>query len=313
MIDWFPEPTFVTAASQTHLRGFLRLVHTIQKFHPESKIVFYDLTLPGYNEDWVEDIKRLCNVVYRRFPFMTYPNHVEDLSRFRWKPLVIADALMEFGSIWYMDSSIALKKSNISHVHDLLRCRMNRKYNQPLKDALTLKIVTSKTNVTWIESGFHREKWSEALLFCYKYAYLLHSFTGHGIFSATDKAVYEYFPTDIKLLKSKSARMYEAGLAFVVRTKEVVEDILKWYVLCALELGCMSPPGYFLPPIRPIDNKLAIGQCERFQKHFLVERYRGFFRKKKEGKENHYHHRVTELGDQENSAKVTKQLTSDAH
>ncbi|VDP20537.1 unnamed protein product [Soboliphyme baturini] len=43
-----------------------------------------------------------------------------------------------------------------------------------------------------------------------------------------DSSAYKYFPTVIENLKSTKAQMFDAALMLVVRTKEVVEDILSW-------------------------------------------------------------------------------------
>ncbi|KAK6040073.1 hypothetical protein COOONC_22422 [Cooperia oncophora] len=62
-------------------------------------------------------------VEHRIFNFSQYPDYVEDLRQYRWKPIIIAETLAEFGAIWYMDSSIVFKKNNLSHVHQLVNCR----------------------------------------------------------------------------------------------------------------------------------------------------------------------------------------------
>ncbi len=40
--------------------------------------------------------------------------------------------------------------------------------------------------------------------------------------------VYKYIPTDELQLKNERAKMYEAGFAFLVRTREAIDDALKW-------------------------------------------------------------------------------------
>ncbi len=40
--------------------------------------------------------------------------------------------------------------------------------------------------------------------------------------------VYRFFPVDLDAIKTTNARMYEAGLALVVRTRETMDLILKW-------------------------------------------------------------------------------------
>ncbi|PAV62649.1 hypothetical protein WR25_10435 [Diploscapter pachys] len=62
--------------------------------------------------------------------------------------------------------------------------------------------------------------------------------------------------------------MYEAGLAFVAKTEDAV-DILKWYVLCALDENCMAPNGsqgycYF-----GNDSYGRYGDCHRYDQSVI--------------------------------------------
>ncbi|KAK6036294.1 hypothetical protein COOONC_26201, partial [Cooperia oncophora] len=156
-------------------------------------------------------LKAKCLVEIRKFPFDDYPPYVKSLGEFRWKPLIIAMTLKEFGAVWYMDTSVRWKKDRLDLVYDEIRCR---------------ETFWRSRNVTE----------------CGKSAYLLQSSSNHGVFPTTDPGVYEYIPTLLPHLKQKSCENHDAGFAFVVRTKDAI-NILKWYVLCALEKDCMAPPG----------------------------------------------------------------------
>ncbi|VDL81218.1 unnamed protein product [Nippostrongylus brasiliensis] len=57
------------------------------------------------------------------------------------------------------------------------------------------------------------------LTLCFQSAFLLHQFTGHGIYTATSPSVYKFIPTDYKEIKKTKAKME---------------------VLCALEADCMA-------------------------------------------------------------------------
>ncbi|KAK0397559.1 hypothetical protein QR680_002171 [Steinernema hermaphroditum] len=227
--DDLPNPVFVTAFSNSHYNEGLTLISTIRKYFPNQKVVVYDL---GMHPVRVKTLQTLCNVEYRKFRFRNYPPYVRHLHEYRWKPLLIAETLNDFRSIWYMDASIRIKTSNLEHIYDLLRCRQSgRRIYQNF----------TSTGRATSPAGWDRSIWKRNLLECSKIPYMFHSFTGHGIYATTHPDVYRFIPTNFDKLKTEKAQMYEAGLVFVVKTREVVENLLKWYVLCALEKECMAP------------------------------------------------------------------------
>nr|CDJ92299.1 Protein of unknown function DUF1647 domain containing protein [Haemonchus contortus] len=226
-------PVFVTAFSQSHFMEGKRLIASIRKFHKTAIVIVYDL---GLSLKGAVRVKRWCQVVYRRFRFEDYPPYFEQLHTFRWKPVVISEALRDYGAIWYMDTSVILEKGDLRHVQALVTCRAKPPISFPILTTEQRDIRESHWNSS---SGWDTVQWTANINECKKSTYLLHSFTGHGIYAATDPALYSYFPVSIEELKKPKAKMYEAGLVFAVRTRET-ENILKWSVLCALEEDCMG-------------------------------------------------------------------------
>ncbi|KAK5982999.1 hypothetical protein GCK32_000609 [Trichostrongylus colubriformis] len=227
-------PVFVTAFSQSHFMEGKRLIASIRKFHKKAIVIVYDLglTLKG-----AVRVKRWCRVVYRRFRFEDYPPFFELLHTFRWKPIIIAETLRDYGAVWYMDTSVILEKGDLRHVQTLVTCKARPPISLPFLTADQRDIRESHWNNT---SGWDTVQWTANVKECKKSTYLLHSFTGHGIYAATDPALYSYFPVSVEELRKPKAKMYEAGLVFAVKTRETTENVLKWSVLCALEEDCMG-------------------------------------------------------------------------
>lgn len=76
---------------------------------------------------------------------------------------------------------------------------------------------------------------------CKFYPWVLITWATHGLFAATDKRMYDYLPMPIEI--SKKVKMWSATIQLIFATKEVREKALRYWVLCALEEGCMDPPG----------------------------------------------------------------------
>ncbi|WKY16512.1 hypothetical protein Q1695_001289 [Nippostrongylus brasiliensis] len=258
------EPVFITAFSQSHFMEGKRLVASIRKFHKTVKIVVYDigLTLKG-----AARVKRWCHVEYRRFSFENYPPYFKQLYTFRWKPIVIAEALRDFGVIWYMDTSVILEKGDLGHVHALVECRANQHNSFPI---LSVKERDTRESHWQKVYAWDTVQWTANVNECKKSTYLLHGFTGHGIYTATDPNIYSYFPVSTEELKKPKAKMYEAGLVFAARTSETVERILKWSVLCALEESCMGTN--IIPNICDFNNNDLYGSfaaCHRYDQSVI--------------------------------------------
>ncbi|VDN57694.1 unnamed protein product [Dracunculus medinensis] len=212
--DRISKPVIVTAFSQTHWSRGRRLIASIRRHLPDHLIIVYDLGLDFINARF---LSFLCNVKYRKFYFKHYPERVAKVREFRWKPIIIAEILQEYDTLWYFDSTVMLKKTNLSNIYNLLECHKNA--------ASDPKVLTPR----------------EIQKNCRNSSYLFHIYAGHGIFSATHPDLYQYFPTNLFKIKTPKARMYDAGLVFVVRTARTVQQFLRWYVACALESKCMAP------------------------------------------------------------------------
>ncbi|CAP25095.2 Protein CBG04378 [Caenorhabditis briggsae] len=91
------DSVFVTAFSNQFVRNGMRLISSIRKLGYRQKIILYNL---GIAEDNLRMLK----------------------ESYRWKPIVIAQVLRDYGSLWYLDSSVIFEKSNVSHVYDLVNC-----------------------------------------------------------------------------------------------------------------------------------------------------------------------------------------------
>uniref|UniRef100_A0A0K0EZ03 Nucleotide-diphospho-sugar transferase domain-containing protein n=1 Tax=Strongyloides venezuelensis TaxID=75913 RepID=A0A0K0EZ03_STRVS len=233
------EPVIVTALSQNHFIESLSLFESIRRYLPNTKIIVYDL---GFDDETIKKVKAICNVKYRKFNFDKYPSHVRNLHLYSWKAIVIAETLRDFKSIWYADASVKFKSSDLSRIYSLVTCHSRHpSYNRSLR---RLKRNPKNDN----QKNSELFDWKLNVEHCQKSSYLLHSFTGHGILPATHNGVFKYFPSNLTLIGTEKNKMYEAGFVFAVKTKDTVDNVLKWYLLCSLEKDCISPPNSRLAP-----------------------------------------------------------------
>ncbi|XP_053400744.1 uncharacterized protein LOC123557931 [Mercenaria mercenaria] len=63
-------------------------------------------------------VKKNCRCEIRRFPFEKFPPHVFELKTYAFKPIIVQMLLMEFGFVWWMDSSLRFMTSNIDPALD---------------------------------------------------------------------------------------------------------------------------------------------------------------------------------------------------
>ena len=99
-----PSLTIVTGASSNHFPCLKNLLDSVSLFEPETRTVAYDLGLTAPEAAQL-DAK---NVVVRKFDYSRYPAYIDirvDAGQYAWKPIIVADALREFGGmVLWLDS-----------------------------------------------------------------------------------------------------------------------------------------------------------------------------------------------------------------
>lgn len=227
------DPPFASAFSSNHFQDALDgLLPQLAARFPGRALLVVDLGLRQSQREKLASFAKL-NISIRHFNFTAYPTWVGNLMEYRWKPLLIAELLRDFGSIFYMDAHIEWVTSDLRPIQSLLDCA--------------------------------RSKDPRAQSDCH-YPLLLPWPTGHSIFATTAPQLYAFLPIDGD--GAKATEMACAGFQLVYGTADV-KRLYKWAVLCALERNCMGPPG--LPP-RPTHCRIPQGKaafetflgCHRF-------------------------------------------------
>jgi len=112
-------PIFVSAWSSNHHAEADSLCKHIIAYKgmraDEKTFIVYNI---GLTNEEMDNYRKSCSFVqFRNFNFSVYPPHVRNLKEYRWKPLIIAEILLEFASIWWLDTSIRFTTGNISMAH----------------------------------------------------------------------------------------------------------------------------------------------------------------------------------------------------
>lgn len=106
-------PVFVSAWTRNFHRQGELLCKSLLAYsgirHVDKRLIVYNLLL---SDEQISDYRIKCPIVeFRDFDFTPYPQHIRYWSEFRWKPILIAHALLEFPSIWWFDSSIIFRNN----------------------------------------------------------------------------------------------------------------------------------------------------------------------------------------------------------
>ena len=106
------------AVSSNHYKESMDMIASVQHFYPSLHIVIYNLGLTNLQ---INTLESYCNVHVRQFNFSRYPDFVQNLRLFAWKPLMVHELSKEFDFIFYHDASIRLMKPVVDIVLPLMK------------------------------------------------------------------------------------------------------------------------------------------------------------------------------------------------
>ncbi|CAO4376305.1 unnamed protein product [Caenorhabditis nigoni] len=193
---------FVSTTSDDHYQYSKISNDHVRQYYPYHKYILYGLNL---SDDVVKRLpKEDPNFEFRQFDTSRYPKYVEEWDQYRFKSLIMAEMLMEFRHVWWIDA----------HMKMVLPIAIGNFFDEVARNRSTddYSSITSFSN------------------------------SNHSNFATLVPELLEYFPSNsLNLLKS--SYQVQAGIIHFSRTEKTME-IFKWFVLCALDEECMShPPG----------------------------------------------------------------------
>uniref|UniRef100_A0A0N5BMS9 Uncharacterized protein n=1 Tax=Strongyloides papillosus TaxID=174720 RepID=A0A0N5BMS9_STREA len=246
----------VTAITQDHLSELRPLLKSFKKYFPSEIMIVYDL---GLRKRAVRKLKELKFVEYRKFDFSRYPQHVSTVKSYGFKFLVVSEVLRDYPSVIWADACVRFVKSNfIERINGLVNCYKGKNETHKYKEQLIIEKEKKKMNFSsytikrcpncipkYQKVGYDKKLYKFNVEHCYKSNVLMHIPTFHGILASTHKKTLEYIPTDKSKYIPEKELQHGTGLVLFVRTKDTVENIMKWAVLCSLTKECIAPIPWF--------------------------------------------------------------------
>ena len=101
-------PVILTYASRTFYSRLENLVGSLNQWAPNFPIMVVDMGLSAEQKKKLLQVKRLH---FYNFDFGTYPDHVSDLHTFAWKPIIIAELLLEYKTVIVQDAGQELRST----------------------------------------------------------------------------------------------------------------------------------------------------------------------------------------------------------
>lgn len=79
------------------------MIASVQKYMPQTNILLYDIGLMAEERS---NASKYCNVEVQTFHFDKYPEHVQELGAYAWKPLIKQEVIQKYDVIMYGDASL---------------------------------------------------------------------------------------------------------------------------------------------------------------------------------------------------------------
>ena len=156
-------------------------------------------------------------------------------------------------------NSVEYRKFDFSlfpeHVRDL--------YTYAFKPLIIQQTLAHFGGVLWHDSSIILEQNYTERMVEQKSGFLYYTGgTGHSITAATHPRMFEYLP--MKGKEQMSGPMEQAGGMIVYNTKNVLQNIMKWAIICSLHKECIAPSGSRVNGCNFSGGKYKYGGCHRY-------------------------------------------------
>uniref|UniRef100_A0A0K0EJB5 Glycosyltransferase family 92 protein n=1 Tax=Strongyloides stercoralis TaxID=6248 RepID=A0A0K0EJB5_STRER len=236
----------VTAITQDHRDEAGRMLESFKKHFPGEKIIVYDL---GFNKKTVKEMKSLKFVEYRKLNTSKYPKHIAKARSYGFKWIVVAEVLKEYPAVIWADASIRFQnKYFVEKVNKLVNCYKGKNESHRHDEKLVVEKLRKKHNIrymTYKKNPNNEWLYKFNVEHCYKANVLMHIPTFHGILSTTHDKFAKYFPTNRNKFNFPTERQQSTAFVTFYRTKDTVQNVMKWIVLCSLTHECTEPVRWF--------------------------------------------------------------------